>query len=255
MQCQLFTLVLLIATLFTQTHAAEIEIERDRWGTPHIYATSEADALYGLGYATAEDRALQMTYQLRIIQGRLAEVVGDIRMNSRQDTAVTNDRKMRTFGFYRAAKQVASQLDANTQNLLQAYCDGVNAYFAEHPSVLDQRGNGISIQHEPWTVADCLVSWWHLGQFFATDGTRELIAARNQAAVTLRTAAPGVELMPPDDAPRLLNAMKPIRRGCKRSKLMHGNMRLVKRLPIKQARSLAMRGLSVVKRVPPDRRY
>ena len=44
-----------------------------------------------------------MHYTLRIIHGRLAEVVGDVKKARRNETAVQNDRKMRTFGFYRAA--------------------------------------------------------------------------------------------------------------------------------------------------------
>ncbi len=55
------------------------EILRDTWGIPHVFADTDAGAFYGLGYATAEDRAFQMTYSLRIIQGRLAEVVGEVR--------------------------------------------------------------------------------------------------------------------------------------------------------------------------------
>jgi len=60
-------------------------------------ADTDAGALRGLGYATAEDRAFQMTYSLRIIQGRLAEVIGDVRQVNRNETSVDHDRKMRTF--------------------------------------------------------------------------------------------------------------------------------------------------------------
>ena len=54
-----------------------IELLRDRWGVPHVYSETDAGAMYGLGYAAAEDRAFQMYYNLRIIQGRLAELIGD----------------------------------------------------------------------------------------------------------------------------------------------------------------------------------
>ena len=49
-----------------------IELMRDTWGVPHIFSDTDAGAMYGLGYASAEDRAFQMYYNLRIIQGRLA---------------------------------------------------------------------------------------------------------------------------------------------------------------------------------------
>ncbi len=159
-----------------------VEVLRDPWGIPHIFADTDTGAFRGLGYATAEDRAFQMTYSLRVVQGRLAEVVGDVRQMNRNDTSVDHDRKMRTFGFHRAAQRTASRLDPETLGLPRAYCDGVNAYFREHRDRLHPLFAQTGVQPEPWTPADCLASWWHLAQFFATDGTRDLIAGRNEAA-------------------------------------------------------------------------
>ena len=48
------------------------ELMRDTWGIPHVFSDTDAGAMYGLGYATADQRGFQMTYNLRIIQGRLA---------------------------------------------------------------------------------------------------------------------------------------------------------------------------------------
>jgi penicillin amidase len=203
--------------------SATVEILRDPWGVPHIFAATDAGAFHGLGYATAEDRAFQMTYSLRIIQGRLAETVGVVKMMNRNETSVDNDRKMRTFGFYRAAQRTAANLDPETRALLQAYCDGVNDYFAQHREDLHPLFARLGVKPEPWTAADCLASWWHLGQFFATDGTRELIvgrnatdtgqgrAARGQARPQLpgrdpnRPALPAdVKPMPADDGPAVV---------------------------------------------------
>ena len=55
-----------------QPKSSSIELMRDTWGVPHIFSDTDAGAMYGLGYAVAEDRAFQMYYNLRIIQGRLA---------------------------------------------------------------------------------------------------------------------------------------------------------------------------------------
>jgi acyl-homoserine lactone acylase PvdQ len=57
---------------------------------------------------------------------------------------------------------------------------------------------------EPWTPADCLLSWWHMAQFFATDGTRDLMQYRNLVEGNSREdmiAVPAVKLkpLPPDD--------------------------------------------------------
>ncbi|MEK7684968.1 MAG: penicillin acylase family protein [Verrucomicrobiota bacterium] len=201
-----------------------VEILRDPWGIPHVFADTDAAAFYGLGYATAEDRGFQMTYSLRIIQGRLSEVIGEVRMLNRKETSLDHDRKMRTFGFHRAAGRTAAHLDAGALGLLQSYSDGVNAYFREHRDDLHPLFARTGLQPEPWTPADCLASWWHLAQFFATDGTRDLIAGRNAPegsapgrgargptptrpagrAGERPAAPPGVERKPPDEGPAVV---------------------------------------------------
>jgi len=173
-----------LALAASAAHAApaeygSIELIRDSWGVPHIFAETDAGAMYGLGYATAEDRGFQMHYSLRIIQGRLAEVIGDVKKVRRNETAVDNDRKMRTFGFDRAAEKVADGIDAESRALLEAYSHGVNDYFEKRRDRLSPVFDKVGLEPEPWTAADCLLSWWHLAQFFATDGTRDLMHYRN----------------------------------------------------------------------------
>ncbi|MFZ5831166.1 MAG: penicillin acylase family protein, partial [Planctomycetota bacterium] len=187
-------LIVLFSSPSLRAAEGRVEVLRDIWGIPHVFAQTDTGAFYGLGYATAEDRAFQMTYALRIIQGRLSEVVGEVRKLGRDETSLDHDRKMRTFGFYRAAKRTAANLDPETRELLQAYCDGVNRYFREHQATLHPLFDQTGLQPEPWTPADCLASWWHVGQFFGTDGTRDLIAARNEGAGEMRSLAGGGRL-------------------------------------------------------------
>src|SRR5947207_13670629 len=54
----------------------KIELLRDRWGIPHVFSDTDEGATYGLRCATAEQRGLEMSYSLRSIPGRRAEVVG-----------------------------------------------------------------------------------------------------------------------------------------------------------------------------------
>ena len=177
-------LALLVATACSAAPAdyGKIELLRDTWGIPHVFSDTDTGAMYGLGYATAQERGFQMTYSLRIIQGRLAEVVGDRPRGNRNETAVEHDRKMRTFGWARAAARTAANLDAATRELLAAYCDGVNDSFAaqQRAGTLHPLFKQLGVTPEPWTPADCLLSWWHLAQFFASDGTRDLLVWRNR---------------------------------------------------------------------------
>ena len=160
----------------------KIELLRDTWGIPHVFSDTDTGAMYGLGYATAQERGFQMTYSLRIIQGRLGEVIGDRRRGNGSETALTHDRTMRTFGWARAAARTAANLDAPTREWLAAYCAGVNASFAaqQQDGSLHPLFQQLGVVPEPWTPADCLLSWWHLAQFFASDGTRDLLAWRHR---------------------------------------------------------------------------
>src|ERR1039457_1196618 len=91
----------------------KVELLRDTWGVPHVFSDTDRGAMFGLGYATAQERGFQMTYGLRIMQGRLAEVISDRPKGGRRETAVVSDRRMRTFGWALAAARIARNLDAD----------------------------------------------------------------------------------------------------------------------------------------------
>src|SRR5690554_6850338 len=61
------------------THAAvqsPVEVFRDAHGVPHIFADSEADAAFAIGWLHAEDRIWQMDAARRLAEGRLSELLG-----------------------------------------------------------------------------------------------------------------------------------------------------------------------------------
>ena len=196
-------LVLTTAVSVAQPKAGygKIEAFRDTWGIPHIFSETDAGTMYGLGHATAQERGFQMVYSLRIIQGRLAETIGNRPNATGNETALEHDRKMRTFGWARAAARTAPNLDAGTRQLLHAYCDGVNDSFAAQKAAgtLHPLFERFGMVPEPWTPADCLLSWWHLAQFFAGDGTRDLMAWRNRV-----NARPG-QPQPPKPSSRWMD--------------------------------------------------
>lgn len=101
--------------------AEPIEIARDSHGIPHIRANSIADLMFGLGYATAEDRLWHLDILHRAAFGRLAEIVG------RQ--ALDVDKFMLTLGIRRASEAEAARLTGETKAALDCYAAGVNAYI------------------------------------------------------------------------------------------------------------------------------
>ena len=102
-----------------------VEIVRDSDGIPHVRATTEYDALAGLGYCHAQDRLWQMELIRRIIRGTLAELVGK--------EAIDTDRYARTLGLAAVADAEADGLSEEDRVAVDAYCRGVNAYL-EGPS-------------------------------------------------------------------------------------------------------------------------
>ena len=138
--------------------SAPVEVLRDKAGVPHIFAASESDAHFALGFVHAQDRLWQLEMNRRIAAGRLAEVVGP--------AGLETDRFIRALGVRRAAEANFARLDDETRAALEAYAAGVNAFIANRP-VLPPEFLLLRIQPEPWSGVDSL-SWlkmmaWDLG--------------------------------------------------------------------------------------------
>jgi penicillin G amidase len=176
----------------------KVELIRDAWGVPHVFAQSDEGALYGLGYACAQDRGFQMHYFLRIMQGRSAELLGDLTRpgKARPRTAAGNDALMRTLGFARAAQEVVKHLDSETLKMLRAYSQGVNDSFAENSSQEHPLFAQTELEREPWSPAACILSWWHVAQFFAKNGLNDAPALRPLNQNRFR----GARVAPDEDA-------------------------------------------------------
>jgi penicillin amidase len=125
---------------------AKVEIIRDDHGIPHIIAASRADAVFGLGYAEAQDRLWQMEFERRFIQGRLAEMLGR--------PALDIDVYTRTLGLYRLAGQSLAGLTPQSRMLLDAYAAGVNAFLKTHKGPLPVEFALMGVTPEPWRPAD-----------------------------------------------------------------------------------------------------
>ncbi|WP_146345402.1 penicillin acylase family protein [Phaeobacter marinintestinus] len=110
-------------TLGVQGLTAPVEIVRDHANVPHIFADTDPDVFFGLGYAHAQDRLWQMTIMRRTAQGRLSEVFGT--------RTVAIDKLLRRLDIYRLAVQSVPSQDDYTQAALKSYSAGVNARLAE----------------------------------------------------------------------------------------------------------------------------
>ena len=130
--------------------SAPIEIIRDADAIPHIFAKSKNDALFGLGYAHAQDRLWQMEFQRRIGNGRLSEIFGV--------PTIQQDRFLRTVGFGRAARDAWNRTPDWAKAQVNAYCAGVNAFIASHNGRgLPPEFSLLRFEPEPWTGPDVIV--------------------------------------------------------------------------------------------------
>jgi penicillin amidase len=105
-----------------------VNIKRDASDVVHIFAQSNRDAAFALGFAHAQDRSWQMEFNRRIMHGKLSEILGDV--------TLPTDKLMRTLGLMQVAQQQLDQLPVDVQEQLQAYSDGVNAFHANRPQGL-----------------------------------------------------------------------------------------------------------------------
>src|SRR5436190_2845430 len=130
--------------------SAPIEIIRDADAIPHIFAKNANDALFGLGYAHAQDRLWQMEFQRRIGHGRLSEIFGV--------PTIQQDRFLRTVGFGRAAREAWNRTPDWAKAQIDAYCAGVNAFIASHHGrALPPEFSLLRFEPEPWTGPDVIV--------------------------------------------------------------------------------------------------
>ncbi len=109
-------------TLTVPGVSAPVRVVRDRWGVPHIYASTTEDLFFAQGFVQAEDRLFQMDLWRRASQGHLAEVLGS---NFIGRDAMT--RRMQ----YRGDLNVEwSSYGPDTKAIADAFVRGVNAWIA-----------------------------------------------------------------------------------------------------------------------------
>ena len=126
---------------------APVEVIRDRWGVPHIYAENNHDLMFAQGFVHAQERLWQMDYNRRLASGRLSEILGP--------EALPLDRWIRILGLRRAAQRDQLILEPHVLQLLEAYAMGVNARIAQ--GRLPVEFALLRYRPRSWTITDTFV--------------------------------------------------------------------------------------------------
>ena len=158
----------------------DVEVIRDEWGVPHIYAQNDHDLFFAQGYVMAQDRLWQMEMWRRWHEGRLAEIFGP--------EALPYDRRTRLMmyrGPFDATEWTSYHPDAH--ELFSAYAAGVNAFVDQNRDDLPVEFQLTGLVPDPWTAETVVLRWAQL----AVSSTRG--HAINEMQLALNVARLGVE--------------------------------------------------------------
>ncbi|MGD2120996.1 MAG: penicillin acylase family protein [Gemmatimonadota bacterium] len=121
----------------------EVEVLRDPWGVPHIFAGNLDDLFFAQGFVQAQDRLWQMEMYRRTGEGRLAEILGP--------EAIPHDRVARLLK-YRGpwTDEEFASYHPEGRRILEAFAAGVNAYMQHMADDLPVEFELTGIRPEPW---------------------------------------------------------------------------------------------------------
>ena len=155
-----------------------VQVVRDEWGVPHIYAQNTDDLFFAQGYVMAEDRLWEMEWWRRELEGRVAEVLGP--------SAFERDRLARLLKFRGPFDDAEwTSYHKNGKEILTAYANGINAYITTHADRLPVEFVLTGIKPLPWTAETVVLREPAFG-----DAVSELRLAMNVVEVRRQGSQP-----------------------------------------------------------------
>ncbi len=121
-----------------QRRAQEVTIIRDDWGIAHVYGKTDADAVFGVEYAQAEDDFNRIETNYLNALGRLAEAEGE--------SALFTDLRQRLFIDPDSLRAEYRASPPWLKRLMDAFADGLNYFLYRHPEVKPR----VITHFEPW---------------------------------------------------------------------------------------------------------
>ena len=169
-----------------------VEIVRDRWGVPHIYAERREDLYLAQGYVTASERLFQIELLQRTGLGRLSELFGPL--------SLPVDRFIRTVGWNRAAHRHVEGYDDVSLEIASAFHAGVRAW-AETMTALPVEY--LVLEADPWIPQEeeALLAGTAAGVALAWSLSRNWDAELLRAEIAERLGDDVVRTLFPDTEP------------------------------------------------------
>jgi len=164
--------------------AQDVTIIRDDWGIAHVYGRSDADAVFGMEYAQAEDDFNRVEMNYVDAMGRMAETAGK--------DEIFRDLRMKLFVDPDSMKALYGTCPPWLQALMNAFADGVNYYLYTHPTVTPK----VIKRFEPWMAL--AFTEGSIGPDVESVRLRQLRAFYGDAAGSTVSAAPAGDGPPPE---------------------------------------------------------
>src|SRR6476619_4443367 len=121
-----------------KAQAWRVTITRDDWGIAHVHGKTDAEAIFGMIYAQAEDDFPRIEANYLTALGRTAEAEGE--------KAIWQDLRARLYVSDSELKADYARSPAAMQRLMDAWADGLNYFLATHPDVKPR----VLTRFEPW---------------------------------------------------------------------------------------------------------
>jgi acyl-homoserine-lactone acylase len=121
-----------------RAEASRVTITRDDWGIAHVHGKTDADAVFGMIYAQAEDDFPRIEANYLTNLGRTAEADGE--------KAIWQDLRARLYVSENELKADYARSPIQMRRLMDAWADGLNYFLATHPNI---RPRALT-RFEPW---------------------------------------------------------------------------------------------------------
>lgn len=125
-----------------------VEVVRDRWGVPHIYAKNQDDLFFAQGFVAAQDRMFQLDLWRRIGVGEMAEVVGE--------SALEADTFARLIRYRGDMDAEWKSYSPDTKQIAIAFTNGINACIKQTGDKLPIEFRILGYQPKLWQPEDIL---------------------------------------------------------------------------------------------------
>lgn len=145
-----------------------VEVIRDKWGVPHIYAQTTEDLFFAQGFVAAQDRLWQMEIWRRTGEGKLAEILGP--------KAIERDKFARLCRYRGDMEAEWKSYAPDARQIIESFVRGVNAFIETSRDHLPIEFQITGIKPEPWTPEVCLTRM--AGYVMTGNASREVLRAQ-----------------------------------------------------------------------------